>query len=258
MNIPESTDIAKYMPVTAIVDCYNEAKLDLERGYDLIQKANSKISSYAGGYGISNWKLREKDAADRDCLEMKKKVWQYIFQKVDIYNLISEKRREELDRQIEKGDLPEITVENIQSTVGGLLQNIGNLYKETVQETFDWLRPPRSRLKTNTEYEIGKKAIKEWVFDCDYGCRISYRSEQGLRGLDNAFHLMDGKGSVKYPGDVVTKINEAINHKQWGAETEYFKLKWYKVGTLHIDFNRLDLVEKMNAMAGGNRIKPSI
>ena len=86
MNIPQTTDISKYMPVTAIVDCYNEVKRDLERGYDLICRANSKISGYTGGYGVSDWKLREKDGAARDCLEMKKKVWRYIFQKCDIYN----------------------------------------------------------------------------------------------------------------------------------------------------------------------------
>ncbi len=62
---------------------------------------------------------------------------------------------------------------------------------------------------------------------------------------------------VKWPGDVVTKINEAVRDKKWEAETEYFKLKWYKVGTLHIEFKRMDLVAKMNALAGAKERRAS-
>jgi hypothetical protein len=248
-------DLTKYMPLDAIVQNYEEAKKELETGYRNLWKANARISSVAGGYAFSDYKVMDSRVIERDMAAMKKKVWRFVINKVEIYNLISDKRRKELDDQLEKGELPEISVENVQSTLDNLLDNIGNLYKETVMESFEWLRPHGSRHKTNTEYEVGKKAIKEWMFDCSYGCRLSYTREQDLKGLDNAFHLMDGKGPVKWPGDMVTKITEAVRDKKWEAETEYFKLKWYKVGTLHIEFKRLDLVAKMNAMAGGNRLR---
>lgn len=250
------TDLTKYMPVHAIVENYEAAKTELKTGYDAIHKANGRVRSLIGEYGsVSNYQTLDSRALNNDFTEMKRKIWRHIFQKCDIYNLVSEKRRNELDSQIEKGDLPEITVDNIQSTIEGLLKNIGNLYKEAVAEAFEWLRPPSSRHKTNTEYEVGKKAIKEWCFDCSYGCRLAYRIEPALRSLDNAFHLMDGKGAIKYPGDIVTAIQAATQSKKWEAETEYFRLKWYKVGTLHIEFKRSDLVAKMNAMAGGNRLR---
>jgi hypothetical protein len=144
------------MPLDAIVQNYEEAKKEIETGYRNIWKANGRIKSIIGDYNFSDYKVMDSQAINRDTAEMKKKVWRYILNKVEIYNLISDKRRKELDDQLEKGELPEISVENIQSTLDSLLNNIGNLYKETVQESFEWLRPPGSRHKTNTEYEVGK------------------------------------------------------------------------------------------------------
>jgi hypothetical protein len=41
-----------------------------------------------------------------------------------------------------------------------------------------------------------------------------------------------------------------------GCETKYFKVKWFKKGTLHIEFKRLDLLSELNRIGGGNRLKP--
>jgi hypothetical protein len=66
---------------------------------------------------------------------------------------------------------------------------------------------------------------------------------------------LDGRGVAKYPEDAVTKINEAIGDKQWECETEYFAIRRYKKGSMHIRFKRLDLVRRLNKLAGGNRLK---
>ena len=94
--------------------------------------------------------------------------------------------------------------------------------------------------------------------DTSYGgCHINYHwGEQRLRCIDNVFHLLDGKGPIKWPGDLVTMIKEAMRDKEWVCETEYFSCKWFKKGSLHIKFKRMDLVKELNKRAGGNRIKP--
>ncbi len=79
--------------------------------------------------------------------------------------------------------------------------------------------------------------------------------ERNLAALDNCFHLLDGRGVAKYPEDAVTKINEAIGDKQWECETEYFAFHRYKKDSMHICFRRLDLVRRLNKLAGGNRLK---
>ena len=98
--------------------------------------------------------------------------------------------------------------------------------------------------------------ILDRVIDTSYGITIlDYRSEKDLISMENTFRLLDGKGVCKYPGDLATKIKDAIKRDRWECENEYFEARWYKKGSLHIRFKRLDLVERLNALAGGNRLK---
>jgi hypothetical protein len=127
---------------------------------------------------------------------------------------------------------------------------------EFISETFNLLRPRNSEYKTNTQYEIKEKVILNYLIDNNYGfVTISYNGRRELTSLDNCFHLLDGRGVAKYPEDAVTKINEAIGDNQWECETEYFAFRWYKKGSLHIRFKRLDLVRRLNKLAGGNSLK---
>ena len=127
---------------------------------------------------------------------------------------------------------------------------------EFISETFNLLRPPGSEYKTNTEYEIEEKVILDYIIDNNYGfITMSYSGRRNLTSLDNCFHLLDGKEVAKYPNNAATIMNSAINDKKWECETEYFEFRWYKKGSLHIRFKRLDLVRRLNQLAGGNHLK---
>jgi hypothetical protein len=48
----------------------------------------------------------------------------------------------------------------------------------------------------------------------------------------------------------------AIEASRTGSgETEYFRFKCCRNHNLHLEFKRLDLVEKLNAIAGGMRLR---
>ena len=127
---------------------------------------------------------------------------------------------------------------------------------EFIRETFNLLRPPGSEYKINTEYEIEEKVVLDYIIDNNYGfITMSYSGRQNLTSLDNCFHLLDGKEVAKYPNNAATIMNSAINDKKWECETEYFEFRWYKKGSLHIRFKRLDLVRRLNQLAGGNHLK---
>ena len=128
----------------------------------------------------------------------------------------------------------------------------GTLLNETVKEVFDWLRPWRDEYKTNKRFQIGKKAIKDWMVENHgYGFGIRHRSEKEITALDNAFHLLDGKGVRRYPEDLVTGIKTSMKEKKQYYEDDMFKCKWYLKGTLHIEFKRLDLLKKFNQIGSG-------
>jgi hypothetical protein len=169
---------------------------------------------------------------------------------------MSEKKKNDLDKQLESETVPDYTRENVLSTFKTLTENVKSLMDDTIFEAFNVLRPPNSEYKTNTEYAVGKRAILNWMIST-FKWRgklenpsLNYQREQWLRSLDNAFSLMDGCGPIKAPGDSVTILKEAIKNRNTCCETKYFKYKWYLKGSLHIEFKRMDLVAKMNAIGG--------
>ncbi len=155
--------------------------------------------------------------------------------------------------------LPEITELNVLAMMESTLNNVPQLLQEAVTEVFEWLRPPNNHFKTNTQFEVGNRVILEHTLEF-WGRQYSvnhYRQAK-LVALDNVFHMLDGKGSVKTTrgalSDAIHKCTVIDNI----GETDYFKFKCYRNHNLHIEFKRLDLVEQLNVMAGGNRLKPEM
>ncbi|MEI7636078.1 MAG: DUF4942 domain-containing protein [Syntrophus sp. (in: bacteria)] len=252
-----ATDITKYLTLPTLVENYEKAKAETEEGFRLLKNAEERTVSVVGPAYVISMEILSPTTLATSLRKLKQCFWKYIFLKCEFYNLMSVARRTELDAQLKNGDLPDVTMANVIGTIEDMMPNVGNLAKEAITEAFEFLRPHRSRHKTNTQYEVGRKAVRERVMDSYHsGCRVSSSYEAELRSLDNAFHLMDGKGPIKWPGDIITALTEACRNNQWETETDYFHLKWFKAGTLHIEFKRQDLLAKLNSIAGGNRLKP--
>ena len=206
------------------------------------------------GPNIGDYDLHRKC---QDTITMlRQNTWRFIIGKCNIKEYLSSSRSLEIESQLRDDQLPEIEIETVREFISNLTAGAPDLLMEFISETFNLLRPPNSGYKTNTEYEIKEKVILNYLIDNNYGfVTISYNGRRELTSLDNCFHLLDGKGVAKYPEDAVTKINEAIGDKQWECETEYFAFRWYKKGSIHIRFKRLDLVRRLNKLAGGNSLK---
>ena len=258
------SDLTRFVPINAMINSYQMAVKEVDEAFGHLVAAKRHLQEIYGS-DAGNWKLAVlptnqhygnlEQAAQISKQTIKKNMWSFIVEKTQIRNLLSEKKKLELDKMMEDDTLPEVESETIQAFISNLTENLPHLFKEACSEVFEMLRPPRSEYKTNTEYEVGARVIMNYIVDCTWGgCSLEYRREQSLINLDNVFHLLDGKGCIKYPHDLVTTIKTAIRDKLWTAETEYFLCKWYKKGSMHITFKRPDLVRKLNSTAGGNRI----
>ena len=192
---------------------------------------------------------------------LRRHFWTYIVDKTEMRKMMSLKRQDELNRQLfdESGSLPEPSTESLAGFLDANLGRAKTFAKEAVDEVFQWLRPNRDfhDFKSNARFEIGKKVLLNGVMDTKYFVRLSTYHAARLVSMDNMFHALDGKGFQTYPNDIVTAIETACNEKRWSAETEYFRLEWYKKGSMHIEFKRLDLVAELNRIAGGATLKCS-
>lgn len=260
------SDIAKRETITALVGVYQQAAQEIEKAYAMLATAQSRLRSAfldSPGYRFdtndrNNFDRVGKKASDAILKRIKRDAWSVIVERMEFRRMLSVKRRDELDQQLEKGELPELTEENIFAMLETSVANADTYLEEAIKEVFDYLRPRRSPYKTNTEFEIGKRVILAYAVErtCGGKFRVYYRRNDFITALDNVFSLLDGKGPVKtYHGPLTDAISETTDGK---GETEYFRFKCFMNGNLHLEFKRLDLLAKLNAVAGGNTLKSEI
>jgi hypothetical protein len=240
--------------ITAIVSSHEAVKNKVETAFRLLTEARQIMKNALGDDSYpSLWQERISETAKKNIVQQ---FWRYIIRLTGVDEMMSSRWRAEVEKQLRDSDLPELTEANIHGWLETLAADVNGILTESVQSVFEFLRPRRSAYKTNTEFEVGQRCIISYAFNTSFGMvSLSHYKENDLRDLDNVFHLMDGKGVAKYPGNLITAIREALQKREWKAETPYFACKWFKAGTLHIRFKRMDLVAKLNRIAGGNRLK---
>lgn len=257
-----TTDIAKRETLTTLVNCYKVASEEIEQAYALLKSAKKRLndafqSNYTFDTSTRDNGYVGKEGSDAILKGIKMSAWRVLVERMELRRLLSVKRREELDRQLYDAEsLPDITEENIIAMLETSAANIDTYLVDAIKEIFDYLRPPHSKYKANTEFELGKRVILTYTVEKGYNgrkYRVRHHSDKYLTALDNVFSQIDGKGTVKtYHGP----LYDAIENSRSGAgETAYFRFKGYMNGNLHIEFLRPDLVARLNAIAGGNRLK---
>jgi hypothetical protein len=95
--------------------------------------------------------------------ELKKDVWRVLIDRMELRRILSVKRNEELNRQIETGkDLPDIDEAQILAMLEGTLANTCAFIEEAVQEVFEFLRRWRAG---PIERKLSQAALPHWHTD---------------------------------------------------------------------------------------------
>ena len=248
------TDVIEHQRLSSIVENYELAQADIKKGFDLLANAKERIEALFGDYlddifpeRISDSHLHETAV---ECASLvRRNAWKYLLDHMQVWSIMSDIAKCHLMNQLRDNKMPEITHENVLGTFQQFFTNADTFFEDAVKEVFNFLRPGpwRERYKTNQRYKIGFRVILTWAVD---SWSIKSGMTQSLRALDNVFHRLDGKGSPKYPDDLVTALTEAIRKKAPVAETPYFRCKWYKNGNLHVEFRRSDLLTRLNQLGG--------
>ena len=258
-------ELIEHSKVSAIVENVNEAKAEVKQAMDLLLKAKTRLKRTLGdGTCSANlWKgqIHDSDYSFEGVKKDSEKIitqsaWRFIIHHVGFNHFMTEKRQKELEKQIDNNELPELTEENIMGTLVGLSNRVDGLLQESLKEVYDWLRPRegshRASYKTNKIYKVGERVITYGIQSGYHGgFRINHYSEANYRGLGNVFSLLDGKGVEKYPTDLVTRFNGAMDSREAGEkfEDDYFEFKCYRNGNVHVKFKSRELLQRFNQMA---------
>jgi hypothetical protein len=272
-----TTALAERHTIHEMTVVFREAKDKVIAAHKQLQEAQSQLCSVFGGSCYSfdvnpdNMRLRTEDQKI-DVIErgLKRSAWKIIAERLQIRNYMATEAVKKLDDQLEKVDqMPEIETESIMAFLAGTVGRIGEFQTEAVRECFEMIRPRRIMHKTNernAKYEVGKKIILSgWVrANWGGGYAPSYYREQDFRILQNAFSLMDGKGAIKsHYGELADDIvkttrpdkDDALTPQKLTGETEYFRWKVYRNGNLHLEFRRMDLVQRLNEIGGAGTLR---
>lgn len=262
------TDLIKPQPVADMVDRYNEASALIEHAYLDLAKAQKLLDDTFGSQAYIHVVDRQQlDFGQKGYAhirkEIKKKIWIQLVRLLDIRRYLSVKRSEDLSRQLEKNEMPDITTQAVYETIETLRQNSTAFVREAVVEVFDLLRPGMTKsgssLKTNQKhgrFSIGKKVILSGYVEQVYGTtkmRCAHKYSDELRSIDRVFHALDGRGMTD---GYLSPLMDAINTSAGEGRTDLFRFKCYQNGNLHLKFLRMDLVKQLNQIAGDRSMLP--
>lgn len=273
----QDTELIARGSVADKVKAYNAAISRIELAYGILTDAEKQLKeaftvSAKHDTDFGTLPGRHHDSTDNvgDSLKkvketIKRKAWRTLYHSLEIDRIASIKRRDEIHKQLEEGQLPEITIESIYEMMEALNTNINEFAKESVMEVYKWLRPnadsyEMTRYKTNQKnaaFELKKKIVKSQMVNISFrSFRTNHYNEKYLIALDKVFHMLDGKNMLasSYRSPLVDAIN---NSEGASVKTDYFFCRMYQNGNMHIEFLRADLVQQFNAIAGGANLKPS-
>jgi len=258
--------LARRATVVELVHVYQQSADDIRAAYLVVSAAERKLNEHFS-LGSEYRTIHIRDTGHRavnfddpkntiECL--KRDVWHALVERLEIRRMLSVARAKQLDAQLERGELPEITEASVFAFAKGYADQLDTMLTEAVQEVFDFLRPRHSSYKTNTEYALGRKVILGYMVDSDWltHYRVNYHREAELTALENVFAALDGKGQIhkNHRSDLQNAINSTRLDGDGKGETEYFAFRCFRNRNLHLTFKRPDLVDRLNKIAGGKRL----
>lgn len=219
----------------------------------------SQLTSEIGGGRACDWAIRQGNRYDCWLVEpvdkalpmiirnIDRSVWRDLMLKSGMLTLMDAQAKDQWAKDLESGDLPEISEANILSTFKQLHNSKGEVFERGVINVFKGLSWD---YKTNSPCSFGKRIIINNMVKYDkwgYGLAWGWRRDQ-LVDLERMLHLLDGKPVPDNRTDIAYRLSDHIQqepHSQTFDDT-YVSIRYFQKGSAHVTFKRPDLMDKMN------------
>jgi len=232
---------------------------EFDAGLEHLLAAHAAAERAAGGdphhYGFDMSRDRHRTVyashLDRDAFRrnVDRAIWRYLLEASGIRAMMGSEDLKRWREQLDTEDVPEATWETIASTLAGLAGSVPGLIETTAVSCFKRLR---WHYKTNDPASFTPRIIYEYAYDPKWPT-ISRHDGFGLllHDLERLMRIFDGKPpseDCKIVGELQLALPKYGEKPEspWIAETEYFHVKAFKKGTVHLKFKRADLLDKLN------------
>ncbi|MFV1626844.1 DUF4942 domain-containing protein [Phaeobacter sp. JH20_02] len=189
-------------------------------------------------------------------------AWDHLMDKTELRDLMSANQKADLRKQLSE-DPPEFTLEAAIATFEDMRGRAGEIFRQGLIDVFEAL--PRD-FRSHDGFKIGGRcvmtgAVSWWSGRASWQyCTYNDRRSQ-LGDLDRTFHCLAGKEWSLNAADVAAK---AMKDGETEVETEFFRLRWFQNGNVHVwfinknttrDANKL-LAEHYGAKLGKMHLHP--
>lgn len=244
------TDLIKSVSIEGLLQRHQKALELIEEATALLKKADELAVSMPVPefHLLRNGSGHRSMFDDRTPLAVQKdmaaRAWEYLFNESGMRTFMDNQAREEWYNAISSNEVPDLTFENIQATFAQLHDSRGEIFERGVINSF---RRLSWNHKTNKPQMFGKKIIIQGFIDARYEWMfVNHSPANTLDDMLRSLHILDKKPEPDHRDGTYCCVSDAIKEKQNSYENEYWHLRWYKAGTVHITFKRLDLIDQMN------------
>lgn len=261
--------LARSHTLAEMARTYQDAENEITDSVRRLESALATLEQMFGGGAHRDFRLSDQCGRvvylDTGSLlvEIRRSTWRALSDRLGVRSMMSVRRAQQLDHELTKANnWPPVTEDNLRTFVNGYLSALPELLTEAVSEVFDWLRPRAgtrgAKYATNDAVEVGARCIITMAWDSTHAYSTVHLYEstsRHLTALENVITGLDGKGQIVKGAR--SAIEQALHEsKSQEVETAYFRARFYKNGNMHLEFKRLDLLAKFNALAGGKNLRP--
>ncbi len=268
---------------------YDAANEHMLKGFQHIRKAFSYMSTngIAEGYKDNSYKdicaiaLGNLPSARSEFLRKHRKdSWNMVFASMNFHKFLDKKQREQLLRDLERDAQIPFTAGNIKGTLENIVLQRKQLFEQSVCNVFDELvkhfkgNATSEGWKTNDGHKVNRKLI--FPYGCQFDEFTGFQLRWGCGAIDiynDLDRVMSILAGAKFE-EIVTIGNalearfkviggKYVSHKSMETmystsnntvDSTYFKVKFWKKGTVHLEFKDAELWQKFNITAAKGRM----
>lgn len=181
--------------------------------------------------------------------EIDRRCWDSMMTKLGFDALLDRQAREEFQASL-KTDPPAFTADNCRATFATLWGGRRDMYLRGIANVF--MKMDR-RFRSHDAFAIGNRLIIERAMGLDSWASWSdYNRRDTLHDVERIFRELDGKGPIG-PNIDIGIVREVEKAKRAGnlptlVEGDYFRVRVFGNGNLHLWFERKDLLAEVNAL----------
>lgn len=190
--------------------------------------------------------------------ELQKYYWDVIFHKLNLDKYSTTKLKEQLNRFVEQQHEMPFTMRNIYAVLDVVFQTNTQRMQEALVEAFEQIcgfsadnSSAGEKWKTNADYMVNRRFIVPWMCEGrSYSwdnptVHLTYYGRNKLDDINKALCFITGRRFETIP-DIYAFESQKAAWGQW-YEWGFFRIRFYKKGTVHCEFLDEDVWYRFNA-----------